>query len=98
MERIPIFRESYDILLKANATKGSKQYLEILNYSAITNEQDVAMTLERLVEGKTLPSLETIRGLINQTQKKLPCVAVCHPNLAQYDCLIRQEKVDVAIH
>lgn len=94
----PIFRQSYDILLKTNTAKGAKQYLEILNYSAITNEQDVATTLERLIEGKVTPSLAEIKSLIEQGKEKRPSIAVYQPNLAQYDYLIRQEKTNAAIH
>lgn len=94
----PVFRQSYDVLLKTNTAKGAKQYLEILNYSAITNEQDVATILERLLEEKEIPSLAAIKALIDQGKKKRPSIAVYRPNLAQYDCLIRQEKTNAAIH
>lgn len=94
----PIFRQSYDILLKSNPVKGSKQYLEILNYSAITNEQDVAIALEQLIEAKILPLLAAIKGVIEKPKETRPSVKISRPNLTQYDSLIGQEKTHAAIH
>jgi hypothetical protein len=93
-----IFRKAYDFLLKTNLTRGSKIYLEILNYAAITNEQDVAVALEHLIDSKILSSLETVRKFINQPKNPLPSVQIYHPNLAQYDQLIRNEEVNVITH
>lgn len=93
-----IFRTTYDLLLKHDGIKGSKKYLEILNYAAITNEQDVAMALESLIDGKILPVLEVIKASINQSKVQQPSMGVYQPNLMQYDQLIGREKIDVFAH
>lgn len=93
-----IFRQVYDLLLKGSVRTGAKRYLEILNYAAITNEHDVAMALELLIEAKQPPILSSIKELIDNAKQKLPMVSVQQPNLEQYDQLIPRETSYAAMH
>ena len=93
-----IFRQAYDLLLQDNIRSGAKKYLEILNYAAITNEHDVAMALELLIEDKQAIAIGSIKDLINGTKEKLPEVTINQPNLAQYDQLISLEDAHGYMH
>jgi len=93
-----IFRKAYDELLKNSVLRGAKQYLEILNYAAISNEQDVAMALEILIGAQQLPVIDAVKALINQAQAQPPSVLIYQPNIAQYDQLISKERVYATAH
>lgn len=82
-----VFRQAYDFLLQHNTRLGSKKYLEILNYTAITNEQDVAEALELLLEAKTTLTLDAVKDLVNGVKTEPPKITINQPNLEQYDQL-----------
>ena len=93
-----IFRIAYDFLINEDKIKGSKKYLEILNYAAITNEQEVAVALELLIAEQVSPVLEAVKTSINQSKKQLPIMEMYQANLNQYDQLIGWEKKNVCVH
>ena len=87
-----IYRSAYDLLLKNNASKGGKQYLEVLNLAAITSESEVAAAIKDLIAIEVLPTLISIKELMAQFQSKPPELTMIRANLTQYDQLFKKRE------
>ncbi len=84
-----VFRQAYDALTQASPSKGHKHYLEVLQFTAITNEGGVSAALDLLFEAKELPMLKKVKELIEDSDSPVPVVKINRIDLNEYDRLIK---------
>lgn len=84
-----VFRQAYDALALKRPERADKEYLSILHLAAMGSEQDVEVALAMLLEANQLPSLATVRELVqSDCQSAVPAVYVAAPDLCSYDVLL----------
>jgi len=81
-----MFREAYDLLLKANPMNGHKDYLKLLWLSKQHGESLVNTALELLLSENILPTENEIKPLLDKPIHT-PTVYIQAPNLSDYDQL-----------
>ena len=84
-----IFKQAYEVLIEASAHRGHKDYLSILHYAALENEEEVALALFLLLENEQIPTLKEIKQMV-QAKKAPPLVSVIQPQLYVYDRLLQE--------
>jgi hypothetical protein len=88
----PIFRSTYDKLIKRYPVNGVKQYLQILQLAATVNEDDVKTALELLASNNNTPSFAEVHGLVKASNKlqrqAIVKVHITPPSLGDYDLLL----------
>jgi len=85
-----IFRKAYDALVELSPSRGHVDYLKVLHLAAITNEMEVCLALELLLESSTPPKLEQVKNLLDLKNGSIPSIKVNAPDLQQYDCLLQR--------
>lgn len=85
-----IFRKAYDALVELSPSRGHVDYLKLLHLAAITNEMEVCLALELLLESSTPPKLEQVKNLLDLKNGSIPSIKVNAPDLQQYDCLLQR--------
>ena len=88
----PIFRATYDKLIKRYPVNGVKQYLQILQLAATVSEDDVKAALELLANNNNTPSFAEVHGLVKASNKlqrqAIVEVHITPPSLGDYDLLL----------
>ena len=84
------FRKAYDCLKGKKTATANKQYLKILHLAKLHSEHLVAMALDLLLEGNEIPTVETVKQLIDTYEAERKEVMVAKPNLKFYDDLLSQ--------
>lgn len=82
------FRKAYDALRDQVPANADYQYLKLLQLAKLHSEQEVADTLELLLEEYQLPTSDVVKSLIDACAKERLHVQVHQPNVADYDCLL----------
>jgi transposase len=82
------FRKAYDALRHSAPANADKYYLKLLQLAKLHSEQEVAETLELLLEEGQLPTPDSVKSLIDVCTKERLNVTVHQPNVADYDCLL----------
>lgn len=87
-----VFRRAYDVLLESTPNQPRKAdiaYLRILHLAASTNESEVEMALELLLEAKALRGADDVKALVQlEDPLQIPNIAVPIVDLKTYDQLL----------
>jgi hypothetical protein len=84
------FRQAYDILCKKLPATADKIYLKLLQLAKIYSEEEISNTVELLLETNQLPTVESVKKLIDTYDKERLNVRVNEPNLKDYDSLFSE--------
>ena len=82
------FRRAYDALKEWRPERADKEYLSILNQSAMNSEQDVEAALELLLEQGQLPQYSVLKELVQKQQPDVPTIRIDVPDICSYDELL----------
>lgn len=84
-----VFRRAYDALVEWRPERADKEYLSILNFTAMSKEQDVEMAIALLLDAQQLPLLPAVKELVqDHRSSELPSVHIPAPDLTSYDTLL----------
>jgi transposase len=83
-----VFRKTYDALLRGRPERADKEYLAILNHSAMNSEQEVETALTLLLDQNELPLFAAVRELATRSQPDVPNIQIDVPDLCSYDELL----------
>jgi hypothetical protein len=89
----PVFREAYDLIREEQPdVKGDLEYLRILHLAAATDESEVEIALECLLEAKRVPNSTEVKSLVvlDDPAAEVPEMKCFEPDLDGYDDLLEQ--------
>ena len=91
------YRKAYDALRRRHED-ANKKYLQVLEFAAQTNEHEVAVAIEVLLDSALSPTIDEVKTLVDIPLQEPPSVQINQPQLRDYDQLINLRGAEHVIH
>jgi transposase len=85
-----VFRQAYDRLCGVEDRSADARYLQVLELAAVQGEAEVAQILGECLRSGAVPLPELVKERLSAAQAAPVILAAFTPDLAAYDCLLRE--------